>query len=76
MRTVGAKQAGRCTMCPLTPKQDQLVGVDIVELIDLELAGKDGQIPFEEIDKHLLARPVHRAEGRAFVDRETVSIFV
>ena len=63
-------------MRPVAPKQDQIFGVDIVELIDLELTGKYGQIPFEEIDKHLLARPIHRAERRAFINREAVSIFL
>src|SRR3546814_4251238 len=61
MWLVGSQQSRRRTMLDALFEQDEIFCL-AVELIDLELVCKDGQIPFQKIDEDLLTRPEHRSE--------------
>src|SRR3546814_11039918 len=78
MGLVGSQQSRRRTMLDALFEQDEIFCL-AVELIDLELVCKDGQIPFQKIDEDLLTRPEHRPQraeiGRASC-RERVCQYV
>src|SRR3546814_14579908 len=61
MGLVGSQQSRRRTMLDALFEQDEIFCL-AVELIDLELVCKDGQIPFQKIDEDHLTRPEHRPQ--------------
>src|SRR3546814_2105750 len=67
MGLVGSQQSRRRTMLDALFEQDEIFCL-AVELIDLELVCKDGQIPFQKIDEDLLTRPEHRPQRAVLVN--------
>src|SRR3546814_1728740 len=51
-------------MTSLPVGQDQITGMDVIELVDLEATGEHRHVPAEQIDEHALARLEHRGEHR------------
>src|SRR3546814_2482155 len=58
------EQTCRAEMTSLPVGQDQITGMDVIELVDLEATGEHRHVPAEQIDEHALARLKHRREHR------------
>jgi len=45
-------------------EQHEVSGIGVVELVQLELAGQNRQLPAQQVNEHLLARRKHGAHRR------------
>src|SRR3546814_2499598 len=68
MWPIGSKKAGRGAVAHAIFEQNEIFGIRIIELIDLEFPGKNRQIPFQKVDEDLLSGFEHRAQGAGFID--------
>src|SRR3546814_2220455 len=51
-------------MTSLPVSEDQITGMDVIELVDLEAPGEHRHVPAEQIHEHAIARLEHRGEHR------------
>src|SRR3546814_11419353 len=64
VRAPRVQQTRRSEMTSLPVSEDQLTGMDVIELVDLEAPGEHRHVPAEQIHEHAFARLEHRGEHR------------
>src|SRR3546814_5219361 len=64
VRAPRVQQTRRSEMTSLPVSEDQITGMDVIELVDLEAPGEHRHVPAEQIHEHAFARLEHRGEHR------------
>src|SRR3546814_8728618 len=64
VRAPRVQQTRRSEMTSLPVSEDQITGMDVIELVDLEAPGEHRHVPAEQIHENAFARLEHGGENR------------